>query len=139
MENRYLYRAKRIDNGEWLYGDLLHGNSGVCYICSQYTELDDFIQAHAFEVDPSTICQCTGQPDKNKKLIYEGDIISTPVGDATVKFGESEHNGLIHYGTHIRFINGDDDDTYRHDFGWWYAKSRVLGNIFDNPELLEVE
>lgn len=66
MENRYLFKAKRKDNGEWVQG-YLYGIWEKRYILWGMTnDIPDMI-----EVDPSTICQCTGLKDKNSKLIWE--------------------------------------------------------------------
>lgn len=83
MENRYLFRAKRKDNGEWIFGNLIQTDDGV-YIIQNY------VPQHLIkncEVDQSTICQCTGRKDKNGKLIWENDILS---GHIDVEFPEDE-------------------------------------------------
>lgn len=70
MENRFLSRGKRIDNGEWIFGNLIQTDDGV-YIIQNYVPQHSIKNC---EVDPSTICQCTAMPDKNNKLIFENDI-----------------------------------------------------------------
>ena len=137
MNDRYLYRAKRIDNGEWVEGFLMDDN----YINTPFNDndvggrFDDPV-----EVDPSTICQCTAMPDKNRKIAYEHDIIKTPVGNAKIAWSCSKipTDNHINVGFEVVFLDAIANDNYRHDLGYWIGKSEVIGSVFDNPELLEV-
>lgn len=72
MEDRYLCKAKRTDNGEWIIGGLVrYGFAGreKYYIVPNYAS-----DLYALKIDPSTICWCTGLKDKNGNLIWENDI-----------------------------------------------------------------
>ena len=73
MEDRYLFKAKRVDDGEWVRGSLVYTFTGTPYVVTEYDHIMNFISIN--EVDPSTICQCTGLRDKNGKLIWENDIV----------------------------------------------------------------
>ena len=145
MNDRYLYRAKRTDNGEWVEGFLANGKwyfdgKEICAILPldlcffPHCEISEWI-----EIDPSTICQCTGLRDKNGKLIWENDIVDASLGwwDAS---GPAGHDSPI---IKVEWDDGYCGFTpfadYDCDCGV-YIKSndvKVIGNIFDNPELLE--
>lgn len=123
MKDRYLFKAKRIDNGEWVQGALFNGENH-CIIWqeikfSPYTEHECKIVG--YEVDEKTICQCTGMKDKNGKLIWENDILKYEWGRTRIDF--------IKYQAPIF--------TYSKTMRWSLQQDEVIGNIFDNPELLE--
>ena len=122
MNDRYLYRAKRTDDGEWVEG-YLYGIWERRYILWGMTnDVPDMI-----EVDPSTICQCTGLKDKNGKMIWENDILNS--GNLVVIWREELASYCI---TKKGWM-------YQHFFGEAVdaCDCEVIGNIFDNPELLE--
>ena len=134
MEDRYLFRGKRIDNGEWVEGALFNGESH-CIIgqeikFSPYTEHECKIVG--YEVDRDTICQCTGLKDKSGKLIWENEIIKCKFGIAVAVWDKSEWR--------IKLVK---DNIWRKDLHYWVVednqRTEVVGNIFDNPELLENE
>ena len=132
MNNRYLYRAKRTDNGEWTYG-YLYGIWERKYILWGMTnDVPDMV-----EVDPSTICQCTGLRDKNGKLICENDIVRyNDMITGVEKIDRIEWNE-----THASFVR-----LHRSKMGLQYLyinefianECEVIGSAIDNPELLEV-
>lgn len=140
MNDRYLYRAKRIDNGEWIEG-YMYGIWERRYILWGMTnDVPDMV-----EVDPSTICQCTGLGDKNGKLIWENDIIKYHFGDvyAPIRYGEYQSCFDSTYTGHIGFYvdwTETKKENMRKDLGYWINMigAEVVGNMFDNPELLEV-
>lgn len=124
MNDRYVFRAKRIDNGEWTYG-YLYGIWERKYILWGMTNnVPDMT-----EVDPSTICQCTGL-----KHFFEKDIVKRTdlhkVGDPSI--------GIIEYDVeNTEFvIHWIDKEKYSPMYPW-KDKIKVIGNIFDNPELLQ--
>ena len=155
MNDRYLYRAKRIYDGEWVEGSLITGvfsrlGQDIPYILcpdkADYYCFEDFSEENGiFEVDPYTICQCTGLKDKNGKLIWENDIVKYHFGDvyAPIKYGEYQScfdsTSTGHIGFYVDWT-GTTKENMRKDLGYWINMicAEVVGNIFDNPELLEV-
>lgn len=152
MENRYLFRGKAKcivgtynfgkEDGEWVEGSL-RCDCGKYTIFQFETDSADYI---AYEVDPSTICQCTGLKDKNGKLIWENDIVKDLFSDvcAQIKYGSYQNCFDSTKTEHVGFyVCWSDKYTkrYRKDLGYWInmVDAEVVGNSFDNPELLEVQ
>lgn len=133
MNREILFKAKRKDNGEWVEGNLITNerNENQKYIGYIFDERNGVIEDYDLvEVIPDTICQYTGLEDKNGNKIWENDI------------AHIRSSGLSGYGV-IKYENGNlvlvdvkRKRTYSM-YGEW--KIRKDGNIFDNPELLEVE
>lgn len=130
MNNRYLYHAKRTDNGEWVEGFIVKKH-GLFFIYDIINS--DTCRQSNYEVDQSTICQCTGKTDIEKNLIFEHDIIKTPVGNARIEWNCSPipTDNHIDVGFKVFFFDEKANDNYRHDLGYWIGKSEVIGNIFD--------
>lgn len=138
MEDRYLFKAKRIDNGEWVLGALFDGESHC--IIGQEIKFSPYIEHECkivgYEVDRNTICRCTGLRDKNGKLIWENDIVRDEHGNFYKAFWQNNYYQFswICVKSDVFFI-----DT---KWNFWSFKSfeiEVIGNIFDNKELLESE
>ena len=131
MNDRYLYRAKRIDNGEWVEGDLVHSVYKINDICvGKYGS-----EVGMHQVDQSTICQCTGLRDKNVKLIYEKNMVRDEDGSVgIVEFGAWNDYSI---GFYIRWLSGNAK-YYRNELGYWAPKVEIIGSTFDNLELSEV-
>lgn len=143
MKDRYLYKAKRIDNGEWVVGSLISMPYGGYMI-------DRVVDSRRFRVmiNPSTICQCTGLKDKNNNLIWENDIIHKPFYTDYDAYANSEaYTGRIQYedgGWSVEITKPDGNVcvspiiemiAYSKDIEY----CEVIGNIFDNPELYKRE
>lgn len=151
MNDRYLFRAKRIDNGEWVEGFLVkkHGLFFIYCIINS-----DTCRQSNYDVDPSTICQCTGLKDKTGKMIWENDILrySYDYKDSPWLTAKGLTNDDIKYSVGAVFWqewrgswavcgNGKSRMTNQDVFKYCRNPNRteVIGNIFDNPELLEQE
>lgn len=76
MEDRYLFKAKRVDNGEWVIGFYAHIYKKHYIYTGQLIHGGLYDVAERFEVDPSTICRCIGMKDKNSNLIFDNDIVN---------------------------------------------------------------
>lgn len=149
MEDRYLFKAKRVDNGEWVQGALIYDDRDKLYRI--ITEIDYstgtcLTTDNAPRVDISTICQCTGLKDKNGKLIWENDIVKDlfSASCAPIKYGGYQScfdsTKVEHIGFYVDWF-GRYSKRYRKDLGYWInmVYAEVVGNAFDNPELLESE
>ena len=130
MENRFLSRGKRIDNGEWIQG-YLYGIWERRYIL--WGMINDI--PNMAEVDPETVCQCTAMPDKNGKLIFENDILS---GHIDVGFPEDETRKRVVWHENGWCTNEPGCDDYEALDDFDSENFEVIGNEIDNPELLEV-
>nr|DAQ01127.1 MAG TPA: YopX protein [Caudoviricetes sp.] len=150
MKDRYLFRAKRADNGEWVAGHLItdEQDDSKCFIAYVFGTDEDGHphDTDAVLVDNSTICQCTGLKDKNGKLIWESDIVKDLFSDACAKIKYGSYQSCFdntkteHVGFYVDW-SGKYTKRYRKDLGYWInmVNAEVIGNIFDNPELLESE
>ena len=137
INNRYLYRAKRKDNGEWVEG---------AYYIEPYTDKCFIIQWNStglgfnefIEVDGSSVCQCTGLKDKNGKLIWENDIcrrILLPTKRIETNF----RIAYVPYKCCLSAIDLDGSNvTFLSDYINNQYEVEVIGSAIDNQELLEV-
>ncbi len=118
-----LFRGKRIDNGEWVEGDLIHAPDGRAAISTD----DDLL-----EVQHETVCQYTGLTDKGSRKIWENDIIRYNKKLFRVAW-EADC-------THFAAYPLDKEIRYAPCLNIGTMKSvEVVGNIFDNPELIITE
>lgn len=134
-----LFKAKRIDNGEWVEGNYVkkYDLSGKRHLILY---VDNYVRWKCVGIDPKTLCQFTGLCDKNDKRIWENDIVNTDSNvRAQIKFGlysNSFSTWKRNQGFYMDFMN---KEYYRPDLGYWAKKTIVIGNIFDNPELAKEE
>lgn len=121
-----LFRGKRKDNGEWVYG------SSVLFFKETTKIYGELVQWREIEVIPETVGQFTGLTDKNGKKIFEGDIVNVTTGIKGYKTTYHIVTQKVRYtaddsGIAV-FLPFDNSDM---------IEAEIIGNIFDNLELLE--
>lgn len=129
-----LFRGKRVDNQEWIYGDLRHWRSGNVGIHSE--ELHSTLC-----VDPQTVGQYTGMKDENGQRIFEGDVVEQDWYDYMEPADDSF--GVVmfcEYDCSFSVMDAEDHNIKplgsNTAFRW---EAKVIGNIHDNPELVKEE
>lgn len=150
MDDRYLFKAKRIDWRElpkekwWVKGYLFDDgitSSHRMFVgglviepCKgiYYNEELVITGTDYYEIDKETICRPTGLKDRHGKLIWENDIVKFKRSDDKEFVGEISY--VEHYGAFFVIHSGCSDNQL-----YAFGDYEVIGNIFDNPELLESE
>lgn len=116
-----LFKAKRVDTGEWVEGDLVHSVYKINDVC--VGKYGSEIGMH--QIDPETICQYTGLTDKNGNKIWENDVVRLPE-----LFG-SEIGQVVYLAPSFK--------SYCKAYGYTQLCGEVIGNAFDNADLLKGE
>ena len=138
-----LFKAKRIDNGEWIEGGLidLDIDSGYCYIVQPYKKASILpiiflITDRMKLVDPETLCQFTGLCDRYGNKIWENDILMAHLDESYPEDAayETVKWSVAGWAAHE---TGSTDREYLDKFDLEHYE--VVGNIFDNKELLQEE
>lgn len=142
MNREIIFKAKRIDNGEWVEGQYVYitnpltedGKPIKHLICNGTNIFNDLI-------DPDTLCQYTGLTGKDGKKIWENDIIS--IHAYSYDEPEDDYFGVVTYCEKDACWSLNNNEKYGEIicecFGSYTTEIINHGNIFDNPELLEVE
>ena len=139
-----LFRGKRVDNGEWVEGNLFVGDDGECEIL-----IGTRVVRISYPVIPETVGQFTGLTDKNGTRIFEGDILQ---GYQYPYLSEGHFNyyaevvyfencpafGLYTFkNPNLDIVIGISSGNTDVMEDWESENFEVIGNIYDNPELLE--
>ena len=141
-----LFRGKRIDNDEWIegnFGEYALG-SGEKISCISIPKANSVAGSLCYDVDPETVGQYTGLTDKNGKKIFEGDILEG------IRYGNEERAEVLwidkaaSWGIRYSFREKNESGYTSWLNSAWFRTINdargpvVIGNIHDNPELLEV-
>lgn len=133
-----LFKAK-TESGRWIEGDLIHYQSGEVAIIekpfSKYGHEATEICGRTL-VLPDTICQYTGLTDKNGNMIWENDIVFVTDGDGCSGITDTGV-GEIDFLLGLWYVSGSIQNSLYDVLEVIGHEAEVIGNIFDNPELLE--
>lgn len=131
-----IFRGKRVDNGEWISGDLRHWRNGTVGIHN------DALRC-TMVVNPETVGQYTGLKDKNGRRIFEGDVLAIKFFPAYIERvcwkGEPDAIASVIWDLNAfrLYADGKLDKRYGDFCDINYRETEIIGNIYDNPELLE--
>lgn len=129
-----LFKAKRKDNGEWVEGYYVYDNvKNKAFICTTRLLYGWLQKVMWIEVDSNTICQFTGMTDKNGVRIWENDV-------AWIVYDGKEHiYQIVWDNSELDFKATNGKENYGTNFEYLLCceEIEVIGNIFDNKELLQ--
>ena len=128
----HLYKAKRLDNGEWVEGSCVNVSNIHFYIFTGKLDISNgYLDFEKYSVNPETICQFTGLTDKYGNKIWENDIVSDGSENRTYKFMYDEENLCL----------AADNKAFNKPIALItlvkYFSLTVIGSAIDNPELLK--
>ena len=121
------FKAKRLDNGEWVYGSLIRSTAGVkerAYIVDNFSSMSDY---SVIGIDPSTVCQYTGLKDCKGREVWEGDIAECEIYDLYKGFIKVKAVIEYMYGAFVAIIDGMPYSLY-------FKYIKVIGNKFDKDK-----
>ena len=119
------FKAKRLDNGKWVEGDLIHKET---YVCIGYLSSEIHNITRVQRVDPSTVCQFTGLKDCVGNEVWEGDIVEHEIWNRLYD-GFIKAKGIIEYKGY-EFVVVTNSETY----SLYSKRIKVIGNKFDKEK-----
>jgi len=146
MTREIRFRGKRIDDGEWISGNLIEDSNGSCFINNKISGVAEYAGAaltsriNLYEVIPVTVGQSTGLKTSDGVDVYEGDIVVVRVHDNLCR--QHMHKGIIRtidgcvdvcFAHHVQFFDSVNDRKYAKCFTVNHALE-VIGNIHEHPE-----
>lgn len=150
-----LFRGKSENDGQWVEGSLVittiepADDAPIKHYHIEDMTIgafpNEFQSGLSETVDPATVGQFTGMTDKDGRKAFEHDVImhhfSYAVG--VIKYGEyrnpwGDDSYTGHVGFYVDWVTGEEHKFLRKDLGYWLKTTQIVGNIHDNPELLEV-
>lgn len=121
------FKAKRLDNGEWVYGSLIRSTAGVkerAYIVDNFSSMSDY---SVVGIDPSTVCQFTGLKDCEGNEIWEGDIVEREIYNL--------YKGFTKVKAVVKYMDGEFVAiTGGVPYSLYFKYIKVVGNKFDKKE-----
>lgn len=158
MDSRHLCKAKVIDSKKWIEGFYVEHRKKTLYaddelsdddiehliMCDNFSDWGMPRELNAYKIDPATLCRCTGLKDENNKLIWENDILhngnyfvvkwNAPCARFDIVLNNSCNIPIGKWEPIICDWKTNDFKEYRKAVDY-----EIIGNIFDNPELLKRE
>ena len=126
------FRGKSIYGEDWMYGSLVKLEKDRYSVIPPLNDIEVGKSIGMYEVHPETVCQFTGLLDKNGKEIYEGDIIKG--FDITIEVWYSEDRACF-----IAEMKEPQNDVVDILGGYDTQRMEIIGNIYDNPDLIKEE
>ena len=134
MERIIKFRGKRTDNGEWVYGDLIHTTKDFK---KRVQIIDWSTNEITVEVGTKTVGQFTGLKDKDGKKVYEGDILYDKYDDVLEDNGYGEIYCEVVFKNGAFGVMGKITDQFSPFSYNPITTEVVISNIYDNPELIK--
>ena len=143
MNREILFRGKSVDSDAWVYGQLMESNKETLIVsCALPTTIPEMMRIDRHKVYPDSVGQYTGVNDVTGDYLFEGDVIRSIFNDIDYEMGVPEEDFRLvmwRFGSWQTFNKTDPDyDVYGDDLWSYLDHALLVGNVFDNLELLAV-